>query len=126
MTLRVDLKLLGNPVDTMKLRVYSLGARWTLDEYTGDLRRDIEMYAKQNHPWTNRTGNAERGLHADLEKSASGWSQTVKLSHGPDIYYGYYLENSMGKRFAVIEPTMRVFNSRVISELGSIFDNIQV
>ena len=125
-TLRLDLKLRGNPVDTMKLRVYSLGARWALDKYTGDLRSDIEMYAKQNHPWTNRTGNAERGLHADLTKSGQGWAQTIQLSHGPDIYYGYYLENSMGKRFAVIEPTMRVFTARVISELGSIFDNIQV
>lgn len=110
----------------MKLRVYSKGAEVSLSRYTENLRRDIEVYAKANHPWTNRTGNAERGLHADLEKSGSGLSQTVQLSHGPDIYYGYYLENSMGKRFAIIEPTMRVFNSRVISELGSIFDNIQV
>ena len=110
----------------MNLRVYFVGAKQALDFYTSDLSRDMELYAKQNHPWTNRTGNAERGLHTNVTKSKAGWSQTIQLSHGSDIFYGYYLENSMGKRFAIIEPTMRVFSSRVISELGSIFGEVHV
>lgn len=126
MILRVDLRLHGNPVDEMKLRIYSAGAKSSLDSYTSKIRQEMETYAKNNHPWTNRTGNAERGLHTDLDSSGSGWSQTIKLSHGPDIWYGYYLENSMGKRFAIIEPTMRVFYPRVMSELGSIFGDVHV
>lgn len=126
MILRVDLKFLENPADSMKLRVYSNGAKAALDAYSSKISREMELYAKQNHPWTNRTGNAERGLHADVEKSGKGWSQTVRLSHGADIWYGVYLEHSMGQRFAIIEPTMRVFNSRVISELGSIFGDVRV
>lgn len=126
MTLKVDLRLLGKPVDTMKLRVYSNAAKAALDTYTSRTGQEIELYAKANHPWTNRTGNAERGLHADVTTSANGWSQTVTLSHGSDIYYGYYLENSMGKRFAVIEPTMRRFQAKLTNDLSSVFSDIIV
>lgn len=124
--LKVDLKFLGNPVDQMKLRVYSLGARWVLDSYISKTRQEMETYAKHNHPWTNRTGRAEAGLHTELSKSKSGWAQTIQLSHGADVWYGYYLENSMGKRFAIIEPTMRVFEPKVISGLGSIFTEVKI
>lgn len=126
MILRVDLSFRNNPANEMKLRVFSNSAKAALDSYVSKTRQEMETYAKNNHPWTNRTGNAERGLHTDLDSSSSGWSQTIQLAHGPDIWYGYYLENSMGKRFAIIEPTMRVFYPRVMSELGSIFGDVNV
>lgn len=126
MILRVDLSFHNNPVNEMKLRVYASGAKAALDSYVSKTRQEMETYAKHNHPWTNRTGRAEAGLHTDLDSSGSGWSQTIQLAHGPDVWYGYYLENSMDKRFAIIEPTMRVFSSKVIGELGSIFGDVHV
>lgn len=110
----------------MKLRVYSNAAKGAIDSYVSKLSRDMEIYAKQNHPWTNRTGNAERGLNTSVSKSSAGWTQSISLSHGSDIYYGVYLENSMGRRFAIIEPTVRVFSSRLTNDLGFIFSNINV
>ena len=125
--MRVDLSFKGKDVSSeMKLRVYSLGAQWALSSYTSRLAQEMETYAKNNHPWTNRTGRAERGLNAKIDSTTSGWRQTVVLSHGSDVWYGYHLEQSMGKRFAIIEPTMRVFEPRVKNELGSIFGNVKM
>lgn len=123
--MRVDLKLLGNPVDTMNLRVYSNSAKAAIDTYTSRVSQEMEIYAKSNHPWTNRTGDAERGLHTTVQKTTSGWSQTIQLSHGSGVWYGVYLENSMGRRFAIIEPTMRRFQAKLNNELSSIFSSIR-
>lgn len=127
MILRLDLSFRNDSVESsMKLRVYSNAAKEAISAYASNLGRDMEMYAKHNHPWTNRTGNAERGLNASVETSGAGWAQRIRLAHGSDIYYGVYLENSMGRRFAIIEPTVRVFSSRLVNDLGSIFNNINV
>ena len=122
--MRVDLRFKGNPVDTMKLRVYSGKVQGAISSYASITAREMEQYAKSNHPWTNRTGNAERGLHASVTTSKHGWTQNIQLSHGSNVWYGYYLENSMGRRFAIIEPTMMHFRGKVVNELGSIFNNI--
>lgn len=126
MKLRVDIKFKGNPVDTLKLRVYSGKVQGAISAYASSTAREMEQYAKHNHPWTNRTGNAERGLHASVTTSKHGWTQNIQLSHGSDVWYGYHLENSMGRRFAIIEPTVRHFSGRLSNELGSIFNNVNV
>lgn len=126
MKLRVDIKFKGDPVDTLKLRVYSKKVQGAISSYALMTAREMEQYAKHNHPWTNRTGNAERGLHTSVTTSKHGWTQNIQLSHGSNVWYGYYLENSMGRRFAVVEPTIRHFSGRLSSELGSIFNNVNV
>jgi hypothetical protein len=71
---------------------------------------------KSNHPWQNRTGNAERGLSAKLSSSKAQYVQTIELSHG--VSYGVYLEYSMEKRYAIIEPTMRLMGPRIVDDLS--------
>ena len=71
---------------------------------------------KSNHPWQNRTGNAERGLYAKLTSSKAQYVQTINLTHG--VPYGVYLENSMERRFAIIEPTMRLMGPRIVDDLS--------
>lgn len=126
MILRVDLSLHGNPVDQMKLRVFSEAYASSMASYVSKIRHEMEMYAKKKHPWTNRTGRAERGLHTELDTSDAGWRQTIKLAHGSDVWYGYFLENSMNKDYAIIEPTMREFEGRVSKELGQFFGEVRV
>ena len=121
MILRVDLKIKGdiNGATGFNLRGYSAKAAAGITKYMSEKAHQMETYAKQNHPWTNRTGNAEAGLHAHKTSSGVGWSQTIELKHS--VYYGVYLEYSMGKRFAIIEPTIRVFSPRLMSEISAIF-----
>lgn len=77
--------------------------------------RDLEQYMKSNHPWKNRTGNAERGLSARLVSSPQNYVQSIELAHG--VPYGVYLEYSMEKRFAIIEPTIRIKGPEIINDL---------
>lgn len=108
-----------DPVAQLRLRVYSERSRVAISSYMSKIAHEAETYMKSSHPWRNRTGNAEAGLHAKLQSgSKAGWVQEIELSHG--VYYGVYLEFSMGRRFAIIEPTMRIFGARMSSEIGSI------
>lgn len=77
--------------------------------------REIEQYMKSNHPWQNRTGAAEAGLSATVTSSPKNYVQTMELSHG--VYYGRFLEYSMEKRFAIIEPTIRLKGPDIVNDL---------
>lgn len=76
---------------------------------------DLERYMKANHPWKNRTGAAEAGLSAKVVSSRINFVQTITLAHG--VPYGVYLENSMERRFAIIEPTIRLKGPEIINDL---------
>lgn len=76
---------------------------------------ELERYMKANHPWKNRTGAAEAGLSAKVSSSRFNYAQTIELEHG--VPYGVYLEYSMGKRFAIIEPTMRIKGPDIVNDL---------
>lgn len=76
---------------------------------------DLERYMKANHPWQNRTGAAEAGLSAKVTNSPKNNVQRIELAHG--VPYGIYLEYSMEKRFAIIEPTIRLKGPEIIDDL---------
>jgi hypothetical protein len=62
----------------------------------------LEKYAKQNRPWTDRTGNARRGLHGKVVVTAR--EIAIQLHHG--VSYGVYLELSHAGRYAILRPTL--------------------
>lgn len=76
---------------------------------------DLERYMKANRPWQDRTGAAREGLSARLVSSKFNSEQTIELSHG--VYYGVYLEYGMERRFAILEPTMRLKGPDIINDL---------
>lgn len=80
---------------------------------------EIELYMKQNHPWRNRTGRAERGLHTTVDSDISGGESLVQigLAHDEGTWYWRHLEYGMGRRFAIIEPTQQIYGPRLLSEL---------
>lgn len=84
----------------------------------------LEQYMKSHHPWTNRTGNAERGLNARVTQSKKKFVTTITLAHGKDVWYGVYLEYSMGQRYAIIEPTIRLKGPEITSQLGTLLDSL--
>ena len=81
---------------------------------------EIEKYMKINHPWTNRTGRAERGLYTTVEDYSNGNNSTVSIGmyHRETTWYWRHLEYGMGRRFAIIEPTQRYFGPRLLDELN--------
>lgn len=81
---------------------------------------EIEVYMKQNHPWQNRTGRAERGLHTTVNEVVTGGEALVQIGllHDEGTWYWRHLEYGMGRRFAIIEPTQRVFGPKLLNELN--------
>lgn len=79
---------------------------------------EIETYMKQNHPWQNRTGRAEAGLHTKVFNR--GTTIQIEMHHGEIVWpwYGIYLEYSMGRRFAIIEPTQQFYGPKLLNELN--------
>lgn len=89
--------------------------RVKVEAYMVQKAADLERYMKANHPWQNRTGAAEAGLSARVSSSRLNYVQTIELVHG--VPYGVYLENSMERRFAIIEPTIRIKGPDIVNDL---------
>lgn len=71
------------------------------------LAEDMETHARENAPWTDRTGDARGGLAGEVE--VDGDTVRATLVHGVD--YGIWLENRFNGRYAIIGPTMEVFST---------------
>lgn len=69
--------------------------------YGDTASKKLETYAKSNHPWQNRTHEAEKRLYGSSE--LKGKTLTVAISHGVD--YGPSLELGSGPR--LIKPTSK-------------------
>lgn len=84
-------------------------------------RRAAEATAwmKANHPWTNRTGAAERGLHVDVMESPGVLVELV-FSHDDNLDYPVWLEIANGGRFAIIAPAIDHFGPIFMADLQRI------
>lgn len=91
-----------------------------LVRYMNKKADEVEKYMKQNHPWQNRTGRAERGLHTTVSDVIEGGNAIVQigLMHDEGTWYWRHLEYGMGRRFAIIEPTQRIFGPKLLNELS--------
>lgn len=89
----------------------------------------MERYAKENRKWTDRTGDARKGLRGVASRS----SQAISAGIYQDMYgntgkeYGYYLENgkkevaggvTFGEKYGILKPTRN-------AHAGMFFDGIE-
>ena len=65
--------------DTMQAQLKVVGST---------ISKNMQTYAKANHPWTNRTYSAHNKLKGDYKVTENELDMSIK--HGVD--YGYYLE----------------------------------
>lgn len=73
----------------------------------------MQNAAKQNAPWTDRTGNARSGLFGTSEANFARHVVTIYLSHSPVLDYGGVLELGHGGRYAIIMRTMQAHMPRL-------------
>ena len=72
--------------------------------------KKFQNYAKNNRPWTDRTGHARQRL--------VGWVETLSnktriyIGHGVD--YGVYLELCHEKRYAILQKTVNANSGEVL------------
>lgn len=116
----VDLYFNDNNGIAIGLKAVQDRAHINFTSYMNKKAREIEAYMKANHPWQNRTSRAERGLHATVDSYKFGAESLIQmtLAHGDDVWYSIYLEEYMGKRFAIIEPTVKRFGPQLLDDMN--------
>ncbi len=74
---------------------------------------DVTGTMATNAPWTDRTGDARRNLHAWVVSVAQG--AILYVGHG--VPYGVNLELGHQGRFAVLWPTLRQVKAPILASL---------
>ncbi len=77
------------------------------------IAQKMQGEARQNAPWTDRTGNARSGLFA-LTEEAAAHLVAIYLAH--TMEYGAHLELANAGRYAIIMPTIEA-NLPVIEQM---------
>lgn len=72
--------------------------------------KKFENYAKNNRPWTDRTGHARQRLVGWVEM----FSNKVRIHIGHGVDYGVYLELAHEKRYAILQPTVNALSKEVL------------
>ena len=88
--------------------------------YAETKAKELEGYAKENRPWTDRTGDARKRLSGYVTEIPNGYR--INLAHGVD--YGMWLELAMEKRFAILEPTIKLKGPDVVKGMKDLFKKI--
>ncbi len=91
----------------------------------------MEAYAKQNRPWTDRTGKARNTMEgvfgqgraaadggASLPQSASGGDKAYTLSIVGHMPYSVFLELAYSERYAILRPTVNVLAPDILRTLA--------
>lgn len=81
--------------------------------YAQTAAKDFESYAKEHRPWTDRTGRARQGLTGYVTSNGMGWR--INIAHTVD--YGIWLEYAREKKYAILEPTVRIKSQEVLEGL---------
>ena len=90
-----------------------------VNEEMSAIARDMQVYAKDSHPWQNRTGRAEEGLtgySGAYGGAVAGPGRKVfyaALRHGKDVFYGIFLEVKHGGRWGIIQRTLEAFVGQI-------------
>jgi hypothetical protein len=78
----------------------------------------VESVARQNAPWTDRTGNARQGLFTKTFHEPFK-SHAIVLAHS--VPYGIWLEVRWSGKYAVIDPTIQSQGRAMMAALETIF-----
>lgn len=88
--------------------------------YCETAAQDLAGYMKEHRVWTDRTGQARQRLNAYVEETDTGFR--IVLAHGVD--YGIWLELAHEKRFAILEPTVRLKGPDVVAGFDSLLNRL--
>lgn len=107
-------------VSSLDAGLDSLIASSVFRMYAETQAKNLEGYAKENRPWTDRTGDARKRLTAYVTDIPNGYR--INLAHGVD--YGIWLELAMEKRFAILEPTVRLQGPEVLRGMNRLLEKL--
>lgn len=82
---------------------------------------EAEAWMKANHPWTNRTGAAEAGLHVEVRKAPGVLAEMI-FSHDDSLDYPVYLEIKDGGRWAIIAKAVDYWGPILMRDIQRIIN----
>jgi len=83
---------------------------------------EATTYAKTNAPWTDRTGNARAGLHADTIVGPGATS--FELVVAGSVFYQIFLETRFSGKYAIIMPTVNHIGHLLMQRIQSSLDQM--
>lgn len=107
---------LAKAVEEYGSRVFDATA--SVCQYTA---QEMQNTAREQAPWTDRTGNARSGLFATAEADAGRQHVVIYLSHAADLDYGVWLELANSGWHAIILPTMERHYPELKARLKGLF-----
>lgn len=84
--------------------------------------KTMETDAKEQAKWENRTGRARQSLVGYVTKENSH-TVRINLAHGVD--YGIWLELAHEKRFAIVEPIVRLSSPYIMKDFEGLIDKMK-
>lgn len=91
--------------------------------YANTSAAKLESDMKANRPWTDRTGAAKQRLSGSASIPDPDKIR-ITLSHGVD--YGLWLEYAKEKKYAILEPTIRLKGPEVVKGMKNLLDKMEV
>ena len=125
-----------------QIQAYSDKVESKIDMLVDLEAKSLETYMKKNRKWTDRTARARQSLRGEASKDEQKYVWEITLSHG--VYYGRYLESTNNpnwstgelsgidlefkfeKKWAIINPTIRLKAPEVIEKMEKFLDGIKI
>ena len=92
----------------------------TIRMYAETAALELQNYARDKAPWTDRTGHARQRLTGTVTSMTSGYR--ITLAHGVD--YGIWLELAHEKRFAIIQPTILANSNEIMTGFNNLLERL--
>lgn len=81
----------------------------------------LEADAKQNRPWTDRTGDARKRLKGYIESIPNGYK--IILAHGVD--YGLWLEVAKDGMYGIVKKTIRMEAPYIMQDFSGLMEKMK-
>ena len=92
------------------------------DLYVTSCAEQLETYAKQNRPWTDRSTRARQGLKGTVTEEDHKY--TIVLAHS--VKYGKYLEFAHEQKYAIIFPTIKLKSPEIMEGFTGLIDSVKI
>lgn len=84
---------------------------------------EAETFMRNNAPWTDRTGNARAGLHAEVNIINQG--EAFEMILAGSVPYQIWLEVRFSGKYAIIQPTCDYIGALLISRLAASIQKLE-
>lgn len=117
----LQLKIEGLEAVVKKLQGISPRIKKALLADARNVSKQMETWAKNNAPWTDRTGLARANLKAHVSFDNT---DTLMMSLSHHMYYGVFLELCNAGKYAILESAINQYAPVLIDDLHHIIASV--